>query len=196
MEMNRFEKFFVNTKGKGLSNLRRIRRAMDVIDAERVHDVLEIGCGIGTVSATLARERGWSVVGTDYDPEQVGLAKRRHPEHEGLRFQREDATRLTFPDASFDLEVAQMVFHHIPDWPAAVTELARVLRPGGLLVWYDHVIPARVAAHFKGLVQHFGLCTPEALTRAFGDAGFERVRSRSAGPFFVKFEDTVYRKLR
>ncbi len=196
MEMNRFEKFFVNREMKGRGNLRRIRRGLEAAGAKDVRDVLEIGCGIGTVSAALAEDSGRNVVGTDYDPAQIDSAKRRYSEHAGLRFQCEDATRLTFPDASFDLAIAQMVFHHIPNWPAAVKELARVLRPGGLVVWYDHVIPARVAARFPKSIRHFGLCTPESLAQAFGEAGFERVRSRSAGPFFVKFEDTVYRKSR
>ena len=50
-----------------------------------------------------------------------------------------DATALPFPDASFDAVVSCLMLHHIIDWEAAVTEVARVLRPGGTFVGYDLV---------------------------------------------------------
>lgn len=50
-----------------------------------------------------------------------------------------DAQHLPFPDAGFDTVVATLALCSIPDDEAAVTEMARVLRPGGRLVLLDHV---------------------------------------------------------
>jgi ubiquinone/menaquinone biosynthesis C-methylase UbiE len=50
-----------------------------------------------------------------------------------------DATAMPFPDDSFDSVISCLMLHHIIDWECAVTEVARVLRPGGTFVGYDLV---------------------------------------------------------
>jgi len=194
MEMTRFEKFFVNRELKGRRNASRIRRLLARADTNRIRDVLEIGCGIGTVSALFAKEYGWIVVGSDFDTRQIEAAKLRYPEHGRLTFRAEDATRLTFEDASFDLVIAQMVFHHISVWREAVTELARVVRPGGYVAWYDHVISPGMAAVAGPVTRRFGICERDDVARAFDDAGFACVVSNRFGPSFLSFDDALYRK--
>ncbi len=194
MEMTRFEKFFVNRERKGLGNLRRVRRALGAIDAGKIRDVLEIGCGIGTVSARLADEYGWNVVGTDYDAQQIDEAKNRYPEAGGLRYRREDATKLSFADAAFDLAIAQMVFHHIAAWPQAVQELARVVRPGGAVIWQDFVFSEGFMKIAKPLGTWFGICTREDVVRAFTSNGFQLILVRPARAVPVSFTELVMTK--
>jgi ubiquinone/menaquinone biosynthesis C-methylase UbiE len=50
-----------------------------------------------------------------------------------------DATSLAFADGSFDAVVSLIMLHHVIDWEAALAEIARVLRPGGVLAGYDLV---------------------------------------------------------
>lgn len=195
MEMTRFEKFFVNRERKGLGNLRRVRRALSTLDVNSIRDVLEIGCGIGTVSARLADEYGWNVTGTDYDARQIDEAKNRYPEAGGLQYRREDATRLSFADASFNLAIAQMVFHHIAAWPQAVKELARVIRPGGTVIWQDFVFSEGFMNITKPLARWFGICVREDVIRAFGNDGFQMMNVRPAHTMPVSFTELVMKKL-
>lgn len=196
MEMTRIEKFLVNRDAKGRRNLARVKRMLRGVDAASIRDVLEIGCVIGTVSACLADEYGWNVIGTDYDARQVEEAKMRYPEAGGLLYRREDATRLSFADASFDLAIAQMVFHHIPSWPNAVTELSRVLRPGGMVVWFDHVVSAGMIKTLGPILRRAGLYSRDAAAQAFAAARFDAAVSYRAGLPFFAFEEVLYRKAR
>jgi ubiquinone/menaquinone biosynthesis C-methylase UbiE len=137
MEMTRLEKWLVNRNKKAERNIARIRQRLTELPSEAIRDVLELGCGIGAVAAFLSETYNMNVWGTDYDQEQIHIARKRHPENEHLIYRVEDAAHLSFQDARFDLVVSQNVFHHLSKWQTAVSEVARVLRPGGFLMWLD-----------------------------------------------------------
>jgi 2-polyprenyl-6-hydroxyphenyl methylase/3-demethylubiquinone-9 3-methyltransferase len=90
--------------------------------------VLDAGCGGGLVARELAAA-GAEVVGVDRSLGSLGVARRATP----ARFSPAQGRleRLPFADAGFDAVVAADVLEHLPDLPAVVAELARVLRPGG-----------------------------------------------------------------
>jgi SAM-dependent methyltransferase len=101
--------------------------------------LLDLGCGAGR-HAYEALRRGARVVAFDYDEAELkdvaAMAATMDqagdiPATGGSATTRGDATRLPFPDASFDRIIAAEVLEHIPDDVAAIRELARVLRPGG-----------------------------------------------------------------
>ena len=95
--------------------------------------VLDAGCGSGYSTRLISeRFRPREVVAFDLMPEQIERARKRHA---GLaRFSVGDLTRISHPDASFDAAFVFGVLHHVPEWKAALAELARVLRPGGVLL--------------------------------------------------------------
>ncbi|PDT18307.1 methylase [Rhizobium sp. J15] len=88
--------------------------------------LLEIGCSSGYYSDVL-RLRGlpFAYSGCDYSPAFIAMAQSHYPE---IDFRVEDATRLTYPDASFDAVVSGCCLLHIPDYEAAIAETARVAR--------------------------------------------------------------------
>ena len=90
--------------------------------------VLDAGCGGGLVARELAAA-GAGVVGVDRSLGSLGVARRAV----GAPFRPAQGRleRLPFASGSFDAVVAADVLEHLPDLPAAVTELARVLAPGG-----------------------------------------------------------------
>lgn len=185
MEMTQFEKRFVNRESKGKKNAERVARALETVDKDGIQDVLEIGCGIGTVSATLHEKYGWHVIGSDFDGKQIDLARKHYQERNALRFQPEDATKLSFKDEAFDLVISQNVFHHIGNWRDAVREIARVLRPGGYFLWYDVVTPALLAPVLRPVFRNTGVYTHDEVAAAFTEAGFRTLRSEVVphGPF-------------
>lgn len=93
--------------------------------------VLEIGCGIGTDGAQFARA-GAEYTGIDLTEAAVSLARTRFA-LSGLKgeFRVSDAENLDFADDLFDLVYSHGVLHHTPDIEAAVSEIHRVLKPGG-----------------------------------------------------------------
>jgi ubiquinone/menaquinone biosynthesis C-methylase UbiE len=91
-------------------------------------DLLDAGMGPGRLCAALA-ERGWSVSGIDLSPEMVEIARRRLPEA-AARLLHAQIEELPFPSESFDAVVATGALEY-SDFPRALGELVRVLRPGG-----------------------------------------------------------------
>jgi SAM-dependent methyltransferase len=98
-------------------------------------DVIELGCGTAYFSSWLAR-RGARPVGIDNSPNQLETARRMQAEF-GIDFPLHlgNAEDLPFPDASFDLAVSEYGASIWCDPYAWIPEAARVLRPGGRLVF-------------------------------------------------------------
>jgi ubiquinone/menaquinone biosynthesis C-methylase UbiE len=102
--------------------------------------VLDAGTGSGRLAFALAGLGGAEVVGVDLDPEAGVPSLEREPVRERLTGGRDvllvtaDVSRLdTFEDGSFDLVCSMSAVEHFEDLPAVLSELARVLRPGGLM---------------------------------------------------------------
>jgi SAM-dependent methyltransferase len=97
-------------------------------------DVLELGCGIATDGLQFVRA-GARYTGMDFSPTALGLA-RECAEREGraARFIHGSITELPFEDACFDLVYSNGVIHHIPQTKQIVSEMHRVLRPGGTAI--------------------------------------------------------------
>ncbi|HXX89466.1 MAG TPA: methyltransferase domain-containing protein [Acidimicrobiales bacterium] len=102
-------------------------------------DLLDVGCGPGTITVDLAtRVRPGRVVGVDRAEPVLAEARGRIGAGDGrVRFAVGDVYALEFGDASFDVVHAHQVLQHLTDPVAAIREMARVLRPGGVLAARD-----------------------------------------------------------
>lgn len=94
--------------------------------------VLDCGMGPGRLLAELARQ-GWSVAGVDLSGEMVARARERLP-GSAERLVHGTVESLPFAPESFDAVVATGVLEYVEDLPRALSEVSRVLRPGGLFV--------------------------------------------------------------
>lgn len=88
---------------------------------------LEVGCGTG-VHAAGVRAAGWTPVGVDLSPGMLRHARGRLPVAVA------DAGRLPVRDASLPAVIAMMAHTDMPEYPAVLREVTRVLRPGGVFV--------------------------------------------------------------
>jgi phosphatidylethanolamine/phosphatidyl-N-methylethanolamine N-methyltransferase len=128
-------------------------RTLAAAAAERVGGrILEVGVGTGLSLPAYRRAR--SIVGIDISAPMLEKARRRVARM-GLRNVERlavmDAEHLDFPDAAFDVVVAQYVVTAVPNPEAALDEFARVLRPGG-----EIVITTRIGAEdgLRRAVEH------------------------------------------
>lgn len=102
--------------------------------------VLDVGCGPGTITAGLARIVGedGEVLGIDSSAEVIQLARDSAVPVDGnLRFAVQDVMHLEVPDASYDVVHAHQVLQHLQDPVAALREMHRVTRPGGVVAVRD-----------------------------------------------------------
>jgi len=94
--------------------------------------VIDVGCGNGAYLAELAkRGHAGRVAGVDLSPGMLKASGTRAP-RTGLLVG--DAARLPLADVASDVTLAMHMLYHLPDRPAAVGELRRVTRPGGMVV--------------------------------------------------------------
>ncbi len=136
---------------------------------------LDVGCGAGTYTRWLA-EQGLQVIGLDYS--QPTLAKARTRTSPTIALCAADATRLPFPDSSFDGALCFGVLQAVSDSAPVIRELARVLRPGGEL-WIDALNSDGLAARLeqarlrrKGKGMHLRYELHGHVLSVLSDAGF------------------------
>jgi ubiquinone/menaquinone biosynthesis C-methylase UbiE len=101
--------------------------------------VLEIGCGTGLLFEHYLDQA--QVTAIDPDEEFLSLAAERAREASAeVRLLAGDAQQLSFADDGFDGAVMHLVLCTVPDARRGLAEILRVVRPGGLLYFYEHVI--------------------------------------------------------
>jgi ubiquinone/menaquinone biosynthesis C-methylase UbiE len=96
-------------------------------------DVLDVGCGTGSLSATLAKVSGASkIVGIDRSKGFIEYARSKLADPR-VTFELGDAESLSYPDASFDRCMALLAVDHIPDAAKATNEMRRVTKTSGIV---------------------------------------------------------------
>ncbi len=116
-------------------NFRRMEECATIIrwlDARRGECVLDIGCGDGAYDKKISGT-GATVQGIDIHEKRLSAARKYY---QGVRteFHYMDASRLEFPDASFDKAMSLCVVEHLEDDELVMRNVARALKPGGLFV--------------------------------------------------------------
>jgi demethylmenaquinone methyltransferase / 2-methoxy-6-polyprenyl-1,4-benzoquinol methylase len=104
--------------------------------------VLDVATGTGAVARELIRRHGCTVVGLDQSPEMLAEARRRLGDR--VRLVEATADRLPFDDAAFDGLTFTYLLRYVDDPAATLAELARVVRPGGVLAGLEFGLPAGV----------------------------------------------------
>ena len=98
--------------------------------------ILDVGCGVGLLHPYLVDAVG-QLEGADVSSESLKIARSKNPR---VRYSAYDGEALPYPAASFDCAFAVAVMHHVPpaQWTGFLSEMRRVVRPGGLVVIIEH----------------------------------------------------------
>lgn len=119
------------------------RAAADATQLGTGGTVIDVACGTGKLSATLAERVGpfGRVIGIDLSPAMVAAAGAAYGDLVQLSFQVGNALALPFPDAEFDAATISFGLRNLADFEAGFRELARVVRPAGRVVCLELTLP-------------------------------------------------------
>ena len=183
-------------------------RAITVAETRlpRGGSALDVATGTGDLAFALARVAGprGRVVGVDFTAAMLDLARRKiDGAAPAPEFMHADALNLPFPDASFDAVTIGFGLRNVADVPRALSEMRRVLRPGGRMTclevtkpriaplaagfyaYFDHVVPL-IGAALNGSREAYTYLPSSlrpfpdaaALRRMMLDVGFEHAHMR------------------
>jgi len=151
---------------------------------------LDLGCGTGALSQTILELTApGRVKGVDRADGFIAHA-RKHIQDSRIHFASGDAQSLTDKTASYDVVVSGFMLNFVPEPHQVVSEMVRVLRPGGLAAAYlwDYAGKMQLMRHFWNAAaaldptaipldegRRFPLCQPQPLTNLFHSAGLRQV---------------------
>lgn len=141
--------------------------------------VLDVGCGSGWAARLMAQQaRAGRVVGIDVSDEMVRLAREESDGYPNLEFRVASAEKLPFKDSEFSHAFSMESLYYYADIETAVTEIKRVLKPGGLFVTVVDLYEENIPTHqwIETLNVPVKLLSAADYRALFARAGFANVR--------------------
>jgi SAM-dependent methyltransferase len=159
-------------------------------------DVLDIGCGNGGLHRFLdSAGLTLNLTGIEVAPQFVEVARQHN---RGVAYDVYDGRRLPYDAGRFDAAFTVCVMHHVPpaQWLEFVTEMRRVVRPGGLVAIFEHNPYNPVTAHIVRtcpIDRDAVLLKPTRLTAIMREAGLEAAAREFI--LFTPFGNPLFRRL-
>ena len=184
-----YERFFVPAIGAPLAT--DLIRLAALRPGERV---LDVACGTGVVARLAAQQVGatGTVAGLDVNPGMLAVARSANPPGMTIEWHEASAEAMPLPDASCDVVLCQMGLQFVPDKPAALREMRRVLVRGGRLILnvpgptprlftiMGEALERHIGAEAAGFVNHvFSLHDAAEIQNLVSGAGFHDVSVQS-----------------
>lgn len=191
---------------------RRVVEVFNALGPKKGDRVLDAGCGEGFYGMVLASASNARVVEFDYDRELIKKARAWLSGLENVSFRQGSVLKLPFKANSFDKAVLSEVLEHVPDDKKALREIARVLKPRGIVVitvpnknypfFWDPLNWARERIglghfnpenHFLAGIwsMHLRLYTPQQLEMLIEDAGLELLEKKPLTHYCLPFSHNI-----
>jgi ubiquinone/menaquinone biosynthesis C-methylase UbiE len=158
VKLNKAERWLVNNPARALVQrfyeMPLLRHLGGTVEGGRV---LEVGCGRGVgLPLLLETFRAATADGVDLDPAQIVRARRRLASlyDDRIDLGVASVTNLTFADASFDAVFDFGILHHVPAWQTGVSEIRRVLKPGGRFFFEEVTQAALNRWIYRAFLEH------------------------------------------
>jgi ubiquinone/menaquinone biosynthesis C-methylase UbiE len=143
-----FDRFSKNSQVKEQTRLQQQSNSLLAIDLKILHDlglqavkqIVDLGCGTGTMSCAIAQTYpNAKVWGIDKSDRLLDAARKLQQERHltNIEFALGDAYKIDLSNASIDLVYGRLLFQHLAEPVTALTEIARVLKPGGKICLVD-----------------------------------------------------------
>lgn len=116
-----------------------MQKLQDFLSSKKPLRILDIGTGTGQwiyVLQCLYQDYE-EIIGIDRSERAIEIAKKQFESEPKIRFEVMDATNLSYPDQSFDLVCISNSLHHLPDIEKTVSEMKRVIKPDGSLLFAE-----------------------------------------------------------
>ncbi len=180
-----YERYFVPAIGAPAAN-----GLIEIAALRPGERVLDIACGTGVVARLASQAVGAAgiVAGLDINPAMLEVARSVKPTGEKIQWHEASAEKMPLPDATFDVVLCQMGLQFMPDKPAALREMHRVLAPGGrlilnvpgptpqLFVIMGEVLARHISPEAEGFVnQVFSFHDTDEIHNLINGAGFRDV---------------------
>ena len=138
MKLNGLEFFIMNSPLRVFFQERyELPILLKMLSSCEFDSVLEIGCGNGNGTKLIKKYLNPSqITAIDLDDKMIQIAQEKNNDS-STAFRIMDASKLDFPDQSFDAIFDFGIIHHIPNWKECIAELKRVLKDGGSLILED-----------------------------------------------------------
>jgi len=162
---------------------RRIRPLLNLQDGMRL---LDVGCGTGSLLKELSQSgKELNLYGIDLSPEMINAARVKLKDEKHVVLQEGSAADLPFESNYFDYVVCMNSLHHHANPKQSLTEMARVLKPGGVMILMDGFVDSAVRKLFsrtanilrnEGKIQRF---KKDELRRIFRSLGYESITQQT-----------------
>ncbi|MDQ2713358.1 MAG: methyltransferase domain-containing protein [Chloroflexota bacterium] len=161
------------------------QRTVTLARIQAGEQVLDVGCGTGTLALEVARHvgRAGRIAGIDPGAQQIARARAKAARRNvPIEFQIGVIEQLPFPDQTFDVVLSTLMMHHLPAplKRQGLAEIARVLKPGGRLVIAD--FKHKKERKGRAVRFHAGGSSIQDLAALVKDAGFEAVETEEMQP--------------
>jgi SAM-dependent methyltransferase len=157
--------------------------------------VLDVGCGPGTILGAAAAAGATRGMGVDLGPIRIRQARENNADNPRLKFVRGDVQELQFGSGTFDVVYSRMLLQYVPDKERAVAEMVRVCKPGGTVLIQD--LDGQLVWHYPedALMQQ----TVTRVLASLRDSGFDPFvgrklfwLARNAGLDNIRVQSEVY----
>jgi ubiquinone/menaquinone biosynthesis C-methylase UbiE len=160
---------------------------VDLIDIPNVQTFLDIGCGTGWAMNYAFNKFGGKgeFYGIDLSQKMIDKAIQLYKDNQHLHFVQGESTALPYVDNLFDVIMSTNAFHHFPDPDKALSEICRVLKPGGKLL----ILDPTADGPFSKIMNFIGHYLEKELVKIYSTKQFRKMFAKAGLEYLIRHKE-------